>query len=212
LDLLKKIIQVPDSEEQLGVDEYMELTQKSNPTITIKWNEIFQTHKILVDFLNKVATDDNDPLKIILSEKGMEKAPEEVSKELDEEIKLPLINKFATVETEKQRSIDEIYEQMKENLRKVLKSLPPQLLGSNVLDTLNNSAKHNKTLVDKNSNDEEAKNVIHIISQIENNIPEAEKAGKISKKLHYREILVDITKDIKDMKQIRLKQKKNMTD
>jgi len=136
LDLLKKIIQVPDSEEQLGVDEYMELTQKSNPTITIKWNEIFQTHKILVDFLNKVATDDNDPLKIILSEKGMEKAPEEVSKELDEEIKLPLINKFATVETEKQRSIDEIYEQMKENLRKVLKSLPPQLLGSNVLDTL----------------------------------------------------------------------------
>jgi len=74
LGFIKKIIQVPDSEEQLGVDEYMELTQKSNPTITIKWNEIFQTHKILVDFLNKVATDDNDPLKIILSEKGMEKS------------------------------------------------------------------------------------------------------------------------------------------
>jgi len=63
-------------------------------------------------------------------------------------------------------------------------------------------------LVDKNSNDEEAKNVIHIISQIENNIPEAEKAGKISKKLHYREILVDITKDLKDMKAIRAKQKR----
>jgi len=34
------------------------------------------------------------------------------------------------------------------------------------------------------------------------------KQEKFQKKLHYREILVDITKDIKDMKQIRLKQKK----
>jgi len=52
------------------------------------------------------------------------------------------------------------------------------------------------------------KNVLQMISAIENAIPDVEKGGKISKKLHYREILIDITKDIKDMKQIRLKQKK----
>jgi len=208
LSFIKKIIQVPDAEEQLGVDEYMELTQKSNPTITIKWNEIFQTHKILVDFLNKVATDENDPIKIILSEKGMEKAPEELSKELDEEVKLPLINKFATIETEKQQNVDEIYEQMKENLRKVLKALPPQSLGDNIITTLNNGSQIQKKLLDENKNDENAKNILQLISNIENAIPDVEKGGKISKKLNYREILIDITKDIKDMKQIRVKQKK----
>jgi len=138
----------------------------------------------------------------------MEKAPEEVSKDLDEEIKLPLINKFAIVDTEKQKSVDEIYEQMKENFRKILKTLPPQLIGDSVLDTLANANKHSKTLQEENKSDEAAKQNMAMISQIENSIPICEKGGKITKKLAYREILVDITKDLKDMKAIRAKQKR----
>jgi len=160
----------------------MELTQKTNPTITIKWNEIFQTHKTVLDFIGKVTSDENDPMRIILNEKGMEKAPEEVSKDLDEEIKLPLINKFATVETEKQKSVDEIYEQMKENFRKVLKTLPPQFLGDSVLDTLTNATKYTKSLLEENKADGNAKQTLGMISQIENSIPIVEKGGKISKK------------------------------
>jgi len=99
---------------------------------------------------------------------------------------------------------------MKENFRKVLKILPPQYLGDTLLETLTNAQNFAKMVFNKDKTDENAKQTLALCAQLENSIPIVEKGGKISKKLHYREILVDITKELKDMKTIRMKQKKRI--
>jgi len=93
----------------------MELTQKTNPTITIHLNEMYSTHGLLLKYLHKLAPDPTDPLHVLLSKEGMSKAPEELPKELDDEIKLPLINGTDPSKT-KDPTPDQVYEQTKRKL------------------------------------------------------------------------------------------------
>lgn len=135
LNFIQKLIAVPDPEDQLGVDEYMELTQKTAPTISITWNEIYSTHGLLNKYLLKLAPEKDDPLRQILSALGNE-APSEVPLEENEEIKLPLVNKFQTVEKNTETTADQLYEATKEHFRHVLKVIPPEGLGDDVTATL----------------------------------------------------------------------------
>lgn len=69
----------------------MELTQKTKPVIIISLHEIAQTHRFLLQNIDKLAKDKEDPLRLILADLG--EAPE-VSKEDDREIQLTLTNRF----------------------------------------------------------------------------------------------------------------------
>lgn len=201
-EFIRKLINVADPEDSLGVDEFMELTQKTNPTITIHLNEIYSTHGLLLKYLHKLAPDTTDPLNILLSKEGMTKAPDELPKDQDEEIKLPLINGTDPSKTN-DPTPEQIYEQTKENFRKLLKSLPPEAIGDSVESTLESASEYAQK-----KGDESSKLLLLYVAQIQKSIPTLVDAKKISKETKYREILIDITKEIQNMKVVLAKQKK----
>jgi hypothetical protein len=67
-----EICQVQDSELYFGINEFSDLIQLAKPTCYITVQEICDTHKILVDNLDKIAPEKNDALNEILSLLGTE--------------------------------------------------------------------------------------------------------------------------------------------
>ena len=49
------LVKVDDPEDHLQVNKYMELTQKTKPMIQISLHEIFQTHQMVAQHLEKIA-------------------------------------------------------------------------------------------------------------------------------------------------------------
>jgi Ras GTPase-activating-like protein IQGAP2/3 len=201
-EFIRKLINVPDPEETLGVDEFMELTQKTNPSITIHLNEMYSTHSLLLKYLHKLAPEKDDPLNILLHRDNMLKAPDELPKDQDDEIKLPLLNGFVSTSTTK-TSPEQLYEQTKEAFRKILRVLPSDVIGSNVEETLE-MAKQWAT----KKGDETSKLVLLYCAQVVEALPALVEAKKISKDNKYRQIILDITKEIQNLKVVLAKQKK----
>ena len=104
-----EIVDVPDPEEYLQVDKYMELTQKAKPVIIISLAEIASTHKRIKDHLDVLAPDADDPLRIVIKDLG-DDVPE-VKKDDDREMQLTLTNRFETTiegtHFEEEREIEE---------------------------------------------------------------------------------------------------------
>jgi Ras GTPase-activating-like protein IQGAP2/3 len=208
---IRSLINVEDPEEVLGVHKYMELTQKKAPSITITWNEIFSTHQLLLKYLHKLAPNENDPLRVLLKSMG-ETAPEEVALEKNEELSLQLINTDVKDSLhDNQVNPDQLYDETKENFRAVLRSLPPDQLGENVIDTIENAKKYASTA---NTRPNVDPNVIKTLSdkvkQIEEALPKLEEAQLVTRSNNYRKILIDITKEIQNRKIVRAKQQKEL--
>jgi Ras GTPase-activating-like protein IQGAP2/3 len=205
------LIAVEDPEEVLGVHKYMELTQKKAPSITITWNEIFSTHQLLLKYLHKLATIESDPLRSLLKSMG-ETAPEEVALEKNEELSLQLINAEAKDSLhDNQVNPDQLYDETKENFRVVLRSLPPDQLGENVVDTIENAKKFASTASQRANVDP---NIIKVLSEkvkhLEESLPKLEEAQLVTRSNNYRKILIDITKEIQNRKIVRAKQQKEL--
>jgi len=199
LEFIRKLVQVADPEESLGVDEYMELTQKSNPSITIKWSEIYSTHKLLLTYIHKLAPDKEDPLNIILESESMKTVPEDQS---EDEIKLPLVNGFVEKTTSDKPTPEQVYDKTKENFRTLLKNLPPDSIQDSVEETIQMAKKFTTDGSDK------SKVLASCVQQIEEALPILLEASKIQKKSKYRELIIDITKEIQNTKAILQKQKR----
>jgi len=208
---IRALINVEDPEEVLGVHKYMELTQKKAPSITITWNEIFSTHQLLLKYLHKLAPNETDPLRSILKSMG-ETAPEEVALEKNEELSLQLIN--ADVKDslhDNQVNPDQLYDETKENFRAVLRSLPPDHLGENVIDTIENAKKYAATAHSRPNTDANAiQSLSEKVKQLEDALPKLEEAQLVTRSNNYRKILVDITKEIQNRKIVRAKQQKEL--
>lgn len=84
------LVKVDDPEDHLQVNKYMELTQKTKPVILISLHEISMTHRMLLQNLDALATEKDDPLKLILNDLG---DPPPMGKD-DREIQLTLANRF----------------------------------------------------------------------------------------------------------------------
>lgn len=208
---IRSLIAVEDPEEVLGVHKYMELTQKKAPSITITWNEIFSTHQLLLKYLHKLAAAESDPLRQLLKSMG-ETAPEEVPLEKNEELSLQLINTdIKDTLHDNQVNPDQLYDETKENFRAVLRSLPPDQLGENVVDTIENAKKFASTASQRPNVDP---NVVQILTEkvkhLEEALPKLEEAQLVTRSNNYRKILVDITKEIQNRKIVRAKQQKEL--
>lgn len=135
--------------------------------------------------------------------------------EKNEEINLPLIP-FAVKDAEKAQEVtpQQLYDQTKHNLRHVLRSLPADSLGENLEETI---AKAKQFTQDKQTaggnNAEEAQKLqvtMQKIKAIEEALPKLEAAEIVSKSNHYRKVLLDITDEIQNQKNIREKQRKEL--
>jgi Ras GTPase-activating-like protein IQGAP2/3 len=202
-----KLIEVGEPEDELGVNEFTELIQKKNPSISVTIGELVNTQKALQKFETKLAPSEKDPLRLILSEFNNFKIPDISNSDISElEIVLPLLNKFEeNIQKAQQMTPKQIYDQTKENFRIILRTLPSDDLGESLINTLEIAKKYVKSI-----STEKSQLIQQKIDQIEKNIPLLEKEELITKKDNYRKILIDITKEIQNQKIIREKQKKEL--
>jgi Ras GTPase-activating-like protein IQGAP2/3 len=90
-DYFTDLAEVPDPEDYLQVDRYMEFMQKTKPVIIISLHEIASTHAFVAQHIDKLAKDKDDPLRVIMTDLGAAPA---ISAEDDREIQLTLTNRF----------------------------------------------------------------------------------------------------------------------
>jgi len=206
---MKPAIAIPEPEEQLGVHQYIELTQKKSPTITITLNEIAQTHSLLVKFMNRIAPDEKDPLREVL-EKMKDKIPEQVEASKNEEISLPLQVRTNIENLDLEVKPEQLYEIAKENFRGILRVIGPQQLGDNVVETIDKAEKYADELIDNSKTEAEGIQLKRKVEDLRKNLPRLVDSEILSKDNHYRKLLTDITREIQNRGEVRKKQQREL--
>ncbi|KAI8836593.1 hypothetical protein BC829DRAFT_447861 [Chytridium lagenaria] len=120
---------VVTAEEYFSMDEFMDVGRQQKPTILITPNEIYQVHDALLQNVDDLTSDASDPLRQILNDLGP--APP-VSEKSQTEVHLPLINRFAKVEDDKDVKQRHLFSETK---RLVILTLKIQS-GKSLLDVL----------------------------------------------------------------------------
>jgi hypothetical protein len=87
----KHVIDVPPAEEYLKVNKYAQLSRIEKDSLVILLREVIQVHQLIAANKTELAEDENDPLRIILTDLGeIPRCPPD-----DEtEIQIELINRF----------------------------------------------------------------------------------------------------------------------
>jgi len=201
-DYFTDLIEVTDPEEFLQVDKYMELTQKSRPVIIISLHEIAETHTFLSANLEKLATEKEDPLRLILSDLG---EPPFVSKEDDREIQLTLTNRFKQDMEEEISTTAAIYAETKEGIISTFRLIPVQ--GATPEEqTLMNILQAGKKYAKSNSNT----SLLSQIDKLLENIKVLETEGLINKTDNHAGFLRDIALEVANRAEIREQQRKEI--
>lgn len=202
---IKPAIVIPEPEEQLGVHQFIELTQKKSPSITITLNEIAQTHGLLAKFLNRIAPDEKDPLREVLSNfKDM--IPEQVESTKNEEISLPLQVRTNIENLDLEVKPEQLYEIAKEHFRGILRVITPQQLGENVAETVDRAEKYAEELIDSSKQESEGIQLKRKVEELRKALPKLADAEILSAGNGYRKLLTDITKEIQNRGEVRKRQ------
>ena len=219
---LNPSLQIVEPEEVLGVHQYIELTQKKSPSITITINEIAQTHNLLVKFSNKICPPANageapDALYELL-QRFKDKIPEQVEASKNEEITLSLVQ----ISDDKNSAgnddwldvkPEQLYEITKENFRSMLRYITPLQLGETIEDTIQKSDQYaDELLKDTGNMKSEAEGLAlkKKIEEIRRALPKLEESLLVSKENHYRKLLIDITKEIQNREELQKKQQREI--
>lgn len=200
-DYFTDLIEVADPEEYLQVDKYMELTQKTKPVIIISLHEIASTHQFLLQNLEKLVKDKEDPLRLILNDLG--NAPN-VSKEDDREIQLTLTNRFKQNMEEEISESATLYAETKELIITTFRQIPVQ--GKDQDQTLLGILKSGK----KFAKDDQKATLEAQIEKILENIKTLEAEGFITKRDNYSSFLKDIALEVANRQEIREQQRKEI--
>lgn len=207
LPFIANFINVEDPEEALGVNEYINLTLTKTPTITISWNELFSLHGLLNERIAKICPDNEDPLRMIL--KSVSAVPEQLAPEDNEEVAISLINpQAATVESDTKNKVTQLYHETKINFKKVLRLLPPDRIGAGVVATLGNAEKYAASLQSsQNKHDIEVAAVLSEKTKaVKNALPILEDEKVLEPETQYKQLLIDVTRDIKNQRDVKRKQ------
>lgn len=212
-------LEIVEPEEYLGVNQYAELTQKKNPSITITINEIALTHSLLVKFSGRIIPTGEaaDPLSDLLT-RFKDKIPEQVETAKNEEITLSLVpfsvnGKAEATDDWLTLSPEQLYEVTKENVRTILRYITPLQLGETVEDTLSKSDSYADEVLKNTENiDNEVAGLTikRKVEEIRKALPKLDEAQIITKENHYRKLLIDITKEIQNREELQKKQQKEV--
>lgn len=197
---LKLVCQVEEPEEKLQVNQYNELVQKARPSILIGTHEICNIHNILVKFLERIAPDQNDPVRIIL--KDLAEPPPKPKDNKD--IQLWLTNRF-NINVDEESETTKLYNQTKELVLPVLRTVPIEssIQKLNLMDVLENGIKHAAETKNKQLSTQ--------INNILENIQKLEKEGIVSKSDNYESLLRDIALEVANRRVIRENQRKEIS-
>jgi len=200
-DYFTDLIEVADPEDYLQVDKYVELTQKTKPLIIISLHEIASTHQFVLQNLDKLAKDKEDPLRLIVNDLG--EAPV-VSKEDDREIQLTLTNRFKQNMEEEISASASLYAETKELIISTFRLIPVQ--GKDQDQTLLGILQSGKTFAKEKSNT----TLLTQIDKILDNIKTLEAEGLVTKADNYSGFLRDIALEVANRAEIREQQRKEI--
>ncbi|KAF9941677.1 hypothetical protein BGZ67_004251 [Mortierella alpina] len=91
----KNVVEVVEPEQQFEVNEYVDQVNTIRPTVYISPYEIFAMHAMLIDKIDFLAPEMDDPLRVILSELGKPPTGFEEHSQGHGEVCLTLQNRFA---------------------------------------------------------------------------------------------------------------------
>jgi len=206
---MRTMTSVDEPEEALGVNEYINLTLTKTPTITITWNEVYSLHALLNERISKICPENEDPLRMVL--KSVSTVPDQLNPEDNEEVAIALVNPQAVnVEADNKSKTLQLYHETKANFKKVLRLLPPDRIGNGVLATLDSAEKYAQTLLSENKSEKFAVETAEVLNTkskaVKNALPALEQEKIIDKESQYRKLLLDITHDIKNQREVKRKQ------
>lgn len=128
-NFFQKVACVETPEAHFQIDEFDDLTKTSNPVIFISPKEIIEVHQCIVEHIEDIEVNDNDPLRIILNDLGTPVQTETSEKE----IALTLVNRFADVNDDGDSEKKQLLRRTKNMLIDILKVQN----GDNIIDILN---------------------------------------------------------------------------
>ncbi|KAI9140363.1 hypothetical protein BKA69DRAFT_1080627 [Paraphysoderma sedebokerense] len=228
LEFLKNVTTVPEPEEQLNVDEFVDVTKTTKPVIYISPREIFSMHDTLLERLDQVAPEKDDPLRVIITELGPAPPTDQLDQpSLSGEIALTLTNRFA----EKSNADVEAKRVFVETKRLILPIIRV-LQGKNLLDILekpvtekdelafaeyklsepvakgvpsqnslvykSNMSLNTSTSTAVNGDIAHGLNLAALKKLALENMSKLEAMGKVNKANYYQDMLNSIAKDIRD--------------
>jgi hypothetical protein len=120
---------VISSEEFFNMDQFLDMSRQQKPSIIITPNEVFQVHESLVQNVDDLTTDKNDPLRIILNDLAV--VPKIPEKQLGE-VHLNLVNRFAKLDDEEELKLKHLITDTKRLLMMIIRVQH----GKNLLDVL----------------------------------------------------------------------------
>jgi Ras GTPase-activating-like protein IQGAP2/3 len=204
---LENLLDVPDPEDFLKVDKYIELTQKTKPVIIISYHEVSQTHNLVHKHLDSLSLEKDDPLRIIMKELAALGPIPDIPKDDDREVQLTLTNRFETHVEEDLNPDKQLFSETKELAIKALSGIPveprPEGGGPPVLsDTLQRGLAH----ADKTGN-----SPLHVtITKTLENLKKLEEKGLITAADNYASFLREVALEVANRQAIREQQKKEV--
>lgn len=201
-EYVDNIYRVPEPEEALQVNKYMELAQKAKPVIIISLHEIFKTHALLSENLQQLAPEAEDPLKLIMADLGA--PPTEFNEDdQDRDLQLTLTNRFK-VELDEDSEMHKIYAETKELVIPILRLVPVQ------------NSIHRLSLMDvleagiKFASDTNNQNLKIQIKKILENLGKLESAEMVTKDDNYESFVHDVALEVANRNTIREQQRKEV--
>eukprot|EP00052_Salpingoeca_macrocollata_P027179 m.257054 g.257054 ORF g.257054 m.257054 type:complete len:1548 (+) comp22704_c2_seq1:460-5103(+) len=213
---------VESLESYYNIDEYSDVVMLTKPVVYISPAEIFYTHDMLATNVDRIAPEQDDPLRAILTDLGMVGAEsvvlgEENSPQLaasKQAISLTLSNKFEVPEGDdsdvktmflrtKKMVIEAIRFQQGKNLRDILENEP----------TAEEEEEYNKWVKEKAEKKDPAQfsDLRELKKKTLEQCAALEQAGRCAKDNNYQDILNAIAQDIRNQRIYRRQRKQELT-
>ncbi|XP_071452887.1 ras GTPase-activating-like protein IQGAP2 [Hetaerina americana] len=204
--------EIEEPEVHFSVHEFSEATLISRPVIYITFQEICDTHSLLIEYQDQIAPDPMDPIHDILEDLGTKPCVSELvggssEKAANTTFQLTLINKFEVPEDDV-TDANKLFIETKELLVVTL----PFLFGSNLSEALSTPSdgqiteqfiefqmyiSSQQNLMPRSLFSEKSRMTLEEYkSQIRRNLNKLELEGFVSQDNHYQTVLTAIAKDI----------------
>lgn len=201
IEYYSELVDVPQPEDQLQVNQYMELTQKTKPLIIISLAEICLAHHLVKESINHVVPDPNDPVRIILADLG--EVPQVDVATGKKAVQMQLENRFkGTMDNEIAPGAAK-YAETKELIIQIFKAVPskvgPQTLSS-ILKDASELAKSSSNKVLQGQ-----------VTKVLANLAELEDLGLVTQKDKYTSLLKDVALEVANRAERREAQQKEIS-
>jgi Ras GTPase-activating-like protein IQGAP2/3 len=201
IEYYSELIDVPQPEDYLQVNQYMELTQKTKPIIIVSMGELVLAHQLVKEAISSVVTDvKNDPLSIIINDLG--EIPTVDAALAKRELQLQLENRFKGTMEDEVKPGAHLYAETKELIIQIFKVIPiktgPQTLASILKDASKFAKDNGNKVLGKN------------VDKTLKNLEKLESMELVSKADKYTSLLKDVALEVANRAERREAQQKEI--